>query len=40
MNYSAYSNEKLVSIIQSGDDAVYDQLVRNLAPITLHETAI
>ena len=37
MNYSTYSNEELVSIIQSGDEAAYDQLFRNLAPITLHE---
>ena len=37
MKYSAYSNEELVSIIQSGDEAAYDQLFRNLAPITLHE---
>ena len=37
MNYSAYSNEELVSIIKSGDEAAYDQLFRNLAPITLHE---
>ena len=37
MNYRTYSNEELVSIIQSGDEAAYDQLFRNLAPITLHE---
>ena len=37
MKYSTYSNEELVSIIQSGDEAAYDQLFRNLAPITLHE---
>ena len=37
MNYSSYTNEELVSIIQSGDEAAYDQLFRNLAPITLHE---
>ena len=37
MNYSTYSNEELVSIIQSGDKAAYEQLFRNLAPITLHE---
>ena len=37
MNYSTYTNEELVSIIQSGDEAAYDQLFRNLAPITLHE---
>ena len=37
MKYSAYSNEELVSIIQSGDEAAYHQLFRNLAPITLHE---
>ena len=37
MNYRTYSNEELVSIIQSGNEAAYDQLFRNLAPITLHE---
>ncbi len=35
--YSNYTNEELISIIQSGDEAAYDQLFRNLAPITLHE---
>ncbi|MBQ6960391.1 MAG: hypothetical protein IJP78_05365 [Clostridia bacterium] len=37
MDYSTYSNEELVSIIEAGDEAAYDQLFRNLAPITLHE---
>ena len=37
MNYSTYSNEELVNIIQSGDEAAYDQLFHNLAPIILHE---
>ena len=37
MNYSTCTNEELVSIIQSGDKAAYDQLFRNLRPITLHE---
>ncbi len=37
MNYSTYTNEELVSIIAAGDDAAYEQLFRNLAPITLHE---
>lgn len=35
MNYSTYTNEELVSIIAAGDDAAYEQLFRNLAPITL-----
>lgn len=37
MNYSTYTNEELVSIIAAGDEAAYEQLFRNLAPITLHE---
>ncbi len=37
MNYITYTNEELVSIIAVGDDAAYEQLFRNLAPITLHE---
>lgn len=38
MTYTAYSNEELVSIIsKTGDERAYEQLFRNLAPITLHE---
>ena len=40
MNYSTCSNEELVSIIQSGDEAAYDQLFRNLRPVMLHEAAM
>lgn len=36
--YSECTNEELVSIItETGDEAAYEQLFRNLAPITLHE---
>lgn len=36
--YSECTNEELVNIItETGDEAAYDQLFRNLAPITLHE---
>ena len=37
MDYTAYTNEELVTIIQAGDEAAYEQLFRNLRPITLHE---
>ena len=37
MNYSSYTNEELVGIIQSGDEAAYEHLFRNMAPIFLHE---
>ena len=40
MNYSTYSNEELVSIIESGDEAAYAQLFRNLRPVMLHEAAM
>lgn len=40
MNYSTCSNEELVSIIQSGDEAAYDQLFRNLRPVMLHEAGM
>ena len=34
----AYTNEDLVRIItETGDESAYEQLFRNLAPITLHE---
>jgi hypothetical protein len=37
MKYVNHTNEELVSIIAAGDEAAYEQLFRNLAPITLHE---
>ena len=37
-NYAELTNEELVSIIsETGDNGAYEQLFRNLAPITLHE---
>ena len=38
--YTTYTNEELVSIIATGDEAAYEQLFRNLAPITLHEAEL
>lgn len=36
--YSECTNEELVTIItETGDEAAYEQLFRNLAPISLHE---
>lgn len=35
--YSDYTNEELVEMITNGEEAAYEQLFRNLAPITLHE---
>lgn len=40
MTYTNLTNEELVSIIQSGDEAAYDQLFRNLRPVMLHESAM
>ena len=40
MKYTNLTNEELVSIIQSGDEAAYDQLFRNLRPIMLHEAGM
>ena len=40
MKYTNLTNEELVSIIQSGDEAAYDQLFRNLRPVMLHEAAM
>lgn len=38
MKYMNCTNEELVSIItETGDEGAYEQLFRNLAPITLHE---
>lgn len=38
MKYAEYTNEELVSIItETSDSDAYEQLFRNLAPITLHE---
>ena len=35
--YTEYTNEELVELITSGEEEAYEQLFRNLAPITLHE---
>jgi hypothetical protein len=35
--YTDYTNEELVEMITNGEEAAYEQLFRNLAPITLHE---
>lgn len=40
MRYTNLTNEELVSIIQSGNDAAYEQLFRNLRPVILHEAAM
>jgi hypothetical protein len=40
MKYTNLTSEELVSIIQSGDEAAYDQLFRNLRPVMLHEAAM
>ena len=37
MIYENLTNEELVSIIADGNENAYEQLFRNLAPITLHE---
>ncbi len=37
MKYANLTNEELVTIIQSGEEAAYDQLFRNLRPVMLHE---
>lgn len=38
MNYTNLTNEELVNIItETADNDAYDQLFRNIAPITLHE---
>ena len=40
MKYTNLTSEELVSIIQSGDEAAYDQLFRNLRPVMLHEAGM
>ena len=35
--YTDYTNEELVELIIHGEEEAYEQLFRNLAPITLHE---
>lgn len=40
MDYTTYRNEELIDIIRSGDEAAYEQLFRNIRPITLHEAAM
>jgi hypothetical protein len=38
MKYENHTNEELVSIIAAtGDEEAYEQLFRNIDPITLHE---
>lgn len=37
MTYKNLTNEELVKIITEGDETAYEQLFKNLAPITLHE---
>ena len=37
MDFSTYTNEELVEMIEGGSEAAYEQLFRNIAPITLHE---
>ncbi len=40
-NYTNDSNEELLGIIaETGDERAYEQLFKNLAPITLHEAAM
>ena len=38
--YTNLTNEELVSIIQSGEEAAYEQLFKNLHPVILHEAAM
>ena len=38
--YANLTNEELVSIIQSGSEAAYEQLFQNLHPVILHEAAM
>ena len=38
--YTNLTNEELVGIIQSGEQAAYEQLFWNLRPVILHETAM
>ena len=40
MDYTTYRNEELIDLIRSGDEAAYEQLFRNIRPITLHEAAM
>lgn len=40
MTYTNLTNEELVGIIQSGEEAAYEQLFRNLRPVILHEAAM
>ena len=37
MKYTNLTNEELIERINAGDENAYEQLFRNLAPITLHE---
>ena len=39
-NYSEYTNEELVALITSGEEAVYEQLFANMKPLTLREAAM
>lgn len=36
-DYSIYTNEELVTMIRSGEEAAYGQLFENLRPVTIHE---
>ncbi len=39
MDYSTYTNEELIRMITGGNETAYEQLFKNIAPITLHEAA-
>ena len=40
MDYTTKTNEELIALITAGDEAAYEQLFRNIRPITLHEAAM
>ena len=40
MDYTTKTNEELITLITAGDEAAYEQLFRNIRPITLHEAAM
>ena len=39
-NYSEYTNEELVALITSGEEAAYEQLFSNMKPLTLREASM
>ena len=40
MDYTTKTNEELIALITTGDEAAYEQLFHNIRPIILHEAAM